>query len=75
VRQGLERCRSLEHKVVVVIGHPTSYPRFGFTSARAKGLEASFPVPEEAFMALELAPGVLSRVTGMVIYPPEFVDV
>ncbi len=75
VRQGLEWCRNLEHKVVIVVGHPTYYPRFGFTSARAKGLEAPFPVPDEAFLVLELSPGVLSGVTGMVIYPPEFIDV
>jgi len=75
LRQGLERCRNLEQKVVVVVGHPAYYPRFAFTSARAKGLESPFPVPDEAFMALELAPGVLSNVQGMVTYPPEFFDV
>ena len=30
VRQGLERCRKLGYKVVIVVGHPTYYPRFGF---------------------------------------------
>src|SRR4030042_5939798 len=47
VRQGLEICRGLGPAVVVVVGHPDYYPRFGFTSARAKGLEAFFPVPDE----------------------------
>ena len=31
VRQGLERCRNLGYKVVIVVGHPNYYPRFGFT--------------------------------------------
>ncbi len=75
VRQGLERCRKLGHKGVIVVGHPTYYSRFELTSARAKGLEAPFSAPDEAFMILELAPGVLRDVTGMVIYPPEFFDV
>jgi len=75
LRQGLERCRNLGHSVVIVVGHPTYYPPFGFTSARRKGLEAPFPVSDEVFMVLELAPGALKNVKGMVIYPPEFEEV
>jgi putative acetyltransferase len=72
VRRGLEACRKLGHRVVVVIGHPDYYPRFGFTSARARGLEAPFPVPDEAFLAVELEPGSLSGMSGRVVYPPAF---
>ena len=72
IRQGLVRCRKLGHKIVVVVGHPNYYPRFGFTSARAKGLEAPFLVPDEAFMVIEIAPGALNGISGMVIYPPAF---
>jgi len=74
VRDGLEECRRLGHKTVVVVGHPEYYPRFGFSSARAKGLEAPFPVPDEAFMVLELVPGALDGVGGTVKYPPPFSD-
>jgi putative acetyltransferase len=72
VRQGLKECQLLGLKVVVVVGHPTYYPRFGFSSARAKGLEAPFQVPDEAFMALELIPEALDGISGMVKYPPAF---
>jgi len=72
VRDGLKRCRTLEHRIVVVVGHPEYYPRFGFSPARARGLEAPFPVPDEAFMVLELAPGALDAIAGMVRYPPPF---
>jgi putative acetyltransferase len=72
IRQGLVRCRKLGHKIVVVVGHPNYYPRFGFTSARAKGLEAPFPVPDKAFMVVELTAGALNTITGMVIFPTEF---
>jgi len=75
VRQGLERCRNQGYKIVVVIGHPQYYPRFGFSAARAKGLETPFPVPDEVFMILELFPDALVGAKGMVIYPPEFLDV
>jgi len=71
-RDGLERCRSLGHRIVVVVGHPTYYPRFGFSPARARGLEAPFPVPDEAFLALELVPGALDGVAGVVRYPAAF---
>jgi putative acetyltransferase len=72
VREGLKRCRSLGHEVVVVVGHPDYYPRFGFSSARAKGLEARFEVPDEAFLVLELAPGALAGITGTIKYPPPY---
>jgi putative acetyltransferase len=72
VREGLKRCRSLGHEVVVVIGHPDYYPSFGFSSARAKGLEAPFEVPDEAFLVLELAPGALAGIAGVIKYPPPF---
>jgi len=72
VRDGLDRCRSLGHRIVVVIGHPAYYPRFGFSPARPRGLEAPFPVPDEAFLALELVPGALGGIAGVVKYPPAF---
>lgn len=75
VRRGLEICQILRHVVVVVVGHPAYYPRFGFPSARAKGLEAPFPVPDEAFLALELRQGALDGIKGIVRYPSEFDEV
>ncbi len=72
VYRGLEDCKRLGHKIVVVIGHPEYYPRFGFLPARDKGLEVAFPVPDEAFMVLELIPGALEITQGEVIYPPAF---
>ncbi|UCF09227.1 MAG: N-acetyltransferase [Thermoplasmata archaeon] len=72
VRQGLKECERFGHEVVVLIGHPEYYPRFGFSSARAKGLEAPFEVPDEAFMVLEIKEGALEGVSGMIKYPPTF---
>ena len=73
VRQGLEACRRLGHRIVVVVGHANYYPRFGFSSARAKGLDAPFPDP--VFMVQELTPGTLDGVRGTVEYPPPFAAV
>ena len=75
VEKGLECCRTFGHQIVIVVGHPDYYPRFGFSSARAKGLEVPFPVPDEAFMVLELTQGALDNISGMVVYPAPFEDV
>ena len=70
IRQGLAESTRLGHRIVVVVGHPRYYPRFGFSSARARGLEA--PFPDAAFMVLELIPRALAGVLGTVEYPPAF---
>jgi putative acetyltransferase len=72
VLRGLEDCRRLGHEIVVLIGHPGYYPRFGFLPARDRGLEVPFPVPDEAFMVLELVPSALKAAQGEIIYPPPF---
>jgi putative acetyltransferase len=74
VRIGLEKCRTSGHSIIVVIGHPSYYPRFGFVPARKKGLECPFSVPDEAFMVCELLPDALEGISGMVIFPPEFAE-
>jgi putative acetyltransferase len=70
VRAGLERCRELEVEAVVVLGHPDYYPRFGFSAELAENLRA--PFEGDAFMALELTPGVLEGGMGIVRYAPPF---
>ena len=67
----LAGARRLGYGVVIVVGHPDYYPRFGFSPARAKGFEAPFPVPDEAFMVLELRPGAAGA-GGTVLYSPAF---
>ncbi len=75
VRRGLDDARELGHGVVIVVGHPGYYPRFGFVPAEPLGIRAPFEVPSAAFMALELRPDALRGVRGEVRYPPEFADV
>lgn len=75
VREGLKECLSLGHNVVVVLGHPHYYPRFGFAAARAKGITCEYDVPDEHFMVAELEPGALAGRKGLVKYHPAFNDV
>jgi putative acetyltransferase len=70
VRQGLEICRERGQSIVVVLGHPGYYPRFGFSAELARNLHG--PFSGEAWMALELRPGALDTVKGMVRYPEAF---
>lgn len=72
VRCGLDACVRLGHGVVVVLGHPHFYPRFGFAPAVTKGLRSEYRVPDEVFMVAELSPGALRARTGLVKYRPEF---
>ncbi|AXB44038.1 GNAT family N-acetyltransferase [Amycolatopsis albispora] len=71
IRAGLDAARRLGENLVVVLGHPEYYPRFGFTPASGFGVRASFEVPDEALMALSLDP---ARPTpaGVIRYPAAF---
>lgn len=70
IQEGLRALRSRGETIVIVVGHPAYYPRFGFASERAAALASPFPA--EAFMALELVPGALDGVSGRVEYPKAF---
>ena len=72
VRTGIEECRRLGHEIIVVLGHPGYYPRFGFVLARPKGIDCEFEAPEEAWMILELREGALAGRRGIVRFQPEF---
>lgn len=72
VREGLRECLRMGQTVVVVLGHPEYYPRFGFIPASRVGLRSEYDVPDEAFMVLELEAGALNGRRGLVKYGPEF---
>jgi predicted N-acetyltransferase YhbS len=57
VRAALELAAAGGEQVVLVLGHPAYYPRFGFVPASGYGIKPPFEVPDEAMMALALDPG------------------
>jgi len=75
VEEGLDTCRALGHRIVIVVGHPGYYPRFGFSPAHTFGISAPFEVADDVFMALPLDPAALYRVHGRVRYPKAFESV
>ena len=72
IRAGHKECRHLGHEIIVVLGHPNYYPRFGFIPAKSKGVTCEFEAPDEAWMVLELREGALAGRQGTVRFQPEF---
>jgi putative acetyltransferase len=57
---------------LVLLGHPAYYPRFGFQSARALGLEPPTPLwPDPSWMA-RLLPAWSDEMRGTVRFPEAF---
>lgn len=57
--------------LVVVLGHPGFYPRFGFRRASERDISVSFEVSDGALMYLALDPGN-AIASGEVRYPAAF---
>ena len=73
IEEGIRRCRSLGYSIILLIGHPTYYPRLGFQPARQFGLELKqFEVPDEVFMVYEVEEGKLREIQGELKYPNTF---
>jgi len=69
-RMGLETAREFGAHAVVVLGHPSYYPRFGFTAEAARQVSCPYSgLP--AFMALALEQGALDEKV-VVAYPDAF---
>ena len=72
INVGIHLCRKAGYRIMIVLGHPTYYPRFGFQPAGQSGISSTYDVPDEVFMALELEDGALKDVSGVAHYHPEF---
>ena len=68
IKAGIEACRELGVRFIVVLGEPRYYRRFGFLPTH---LENEYGAGEE-FMALELEPLALAATQGVVKYGMEF---
>jgi putative acetyltransferase len=74
VEAALRRARLLGHAYVVVVGDSQYYSRFGFVPAARLGLALSGTLSPPTFLALELVPGALLNVSGVVHYHAAFAD-
>jgi putative acetyltransferase len=69
IEDAIQEIAVLDIAAIVVLGHSTYYPRFGFAAETAARLDAPFFGPQ--FMALELVPACL-RAGGRVRYAKAF---
>ena len=73
VKSGLDAVERANFPFIIVLGHPTYYPRFGFVPASRHGIESEYEnVPDEAFMILVPDQETLKGVSGVAKYRPEF---
>lgn len=67
VERGIEDLRAMGEHIVLVLGDPGYYQRFGFSVDAAHGLRT--PFPPEHLMALALEPDAIDDLVGQVRYP------
>lgn len=72
MRHTLKTAAKLGYGSVIIFGHPTYYPRFGFKDAEEFGITTSWGDNSPAFMAMELIEGDLDGVTGKFYGSPLF---
>ena len=58
--------KELQQVLCVVVGEPAYYAPFGFRNASAAGLILPGPVEPERFQVLEIVPGALAGVSGLI---------
>jgi putative acetyltransferase len=72
MRETIRLADERREPLIVLLGHPAYYPRFGFENARALGIEPPTPAfPDAAFMVRRLSE-YEPRYRGAVIYPSEW---
>lgn len=75
IAEGIHRTKQLGYGVILLIGHPSYYPKFGFKPARNYGYELTqFQVSDDVFMVCEVIVGQLKVCAGELQYPQSFLD-
>jgi putative acetyltransferase len=72
IREALARADEQGEPLVLVLGHPAYYPRFGFRPAGELGIAPPDPaIPSEVFMAVPLS-GYDGTPRGRIVFPAAF---
>lgn len=72
IEEGHRRATELGFDNIVLIGHHSYYPRFGYKPCYEFGIEVPFNAQPQNVMIHELVPGAMENIRGNVEYPPEF---
>lgn len=74
MRESIARADAMSEPLIVLLGHPSYYPRFGFESARVLGIEPASPqYADAAWMARKLSK-YDAKYRGRVVYPGAFAE-
>lgn len=71
VKAGLKIAEEKAEAIVIVLGHPQFYSRFGFEPSVNYQIQSPFPVPDDVFMVKPLE-NYHPKYQGKVVYPPAF---
>ena len=71
----LELADARGDSLVVLLGHPTYYPRFGFESARGRGIEPPTAMMSDAAFMVKALSNYDERIRGKFAYAPAFDEV
>jgi putative acetyltransferase len=74
IREGIRRAAAGGYELIVLVGAPAYYAKFGFHAAKAYGLDNEYGADDE-FMVVGLRERSLEGVRGLVRYAPEFAEV
>ena len=72
IETGTRKLKDAGIPFIIVLGHPSYYPRFGFQPASTVGIRCEWDVPDEVFMLLVLDEVRMQAVSGLAKYRPEF---
>ena len=72
IRAGEIVAREMGYRGISILGDSAYYGGFGYVPASRYGILPPFETEDRFFMAKELWKGSLSRISGLVVYPPEF---
>jgi putative acetyltransferase len=75
VEAGNRKLKDAGCPFVILVGHASFYPRFGFTPASTHGIKCEWEVPGETFMLLVLDEAKMQGVSGLARYRHEFSSV
>ena len=71
INESLKQCKNIGIDYVILLGHKTYYPRFGFKPLKNYGLTSTYGNGEH-IMVHELTKGSLNFLSGKICYQPEF---
>ena len=72
MREGLRRAKAMGHKLVILVGDEPYYAKLGFRKLPRDLLQMPGPNNPDRFLYLELVPGALQGVAGLVLPPHRY---